>query len=318
MITIIIPIYNGEKHLQRCLDSISHQTYKDFEAIIVDDGSTDGTADICDNMARIDSRFRVIHQDNAGVSAARNVALEQAKGDVTFIDADDYVEPDYIEKLKKGLDHPEVDISYCAHREEDEEYNTIAVRGKKQDAIIASCDYNWSNESHGEVWATLFRKEVVKEVTFDKRFFVGEDNLFFLQCLKKARKLYYVHQPLYHYVLYQESAYHGAFSLKKITGVYVWEEICKLSQNSQELNMLKALWAGRIKSFCTKYYSDPAFLESGCSDELIKKYHDIQVIYFKELIRTRKYRELFLGIAFGICPKLFLKLREKKKSLLSK
>ena len=126
MISIIIPVYNGEKHLQRCFDSIRHQTYKDFEVIIVDDGSTDGTGDICDNMARADSRFYVIHQDNAGVSAARNSALEQAKGDVAFIDADDYVEPDYIEKLKKGLDYPEVDISYCLGQSEDEYGNLIS------------------------------------------------------------------------------------------------------------------------------------------------------------------------------------------------
>ncbi len=113
MISIIVPVYNGEKYLQRCLDSIQNQTYADFEVIVVDDGSTDGTGNICDCMARMDPRFHIIHQKNAGVAAARNVALAQSKSDLAFIDADDYVDVDYLEKLRKGLDYPEVDVSYC-------------------------------------------------------------------------------------------------------------------------------------------------------------------------------------------------------------
>lgn len=136
MISIVVPVYNGEKYIQRCFDSIQNQTYSDFEVIVVDDGSIDGTGDICDNIERKDSRFHVIHQNNAGVAAARNVALAQAKGDLTFIDADDYVDVDYLEKLRKGLNYPEVDISYCLGQDEDEAKNIISGGGRKKMPLL--------------------------------------------------------------------------------------------------------------------------------------------------------------------------------------
>ena len=132
MVSIIIPVYNGEKYLQRCFNTIQNQTYNDFEVIIVDDGSTDRTGNICDNMSKVDSRFRVIHKHNEGVARARNVALMQAKGDVVFIDADDYVELDYLEKLRKGLYYQKVDISYCLGQDEDEAGNIISNGGAER------------------------------------------------------------------------------------------------------------------------------------------------------------------------------------------
>ena len=319
MISIIIPVYNGEKYLQRCLDSIQHQTYTDFEVIVVDDGSTDGSGEISDNMAKTDSRFHVIHQNNAGVSDARNTALAQTKGDVAFIDADDYVDSNYLEKLRKGLEHPEVDISFCAIIEEDEWQNIMDVKGVEKDIIIDSDEFKWDEEpNHGTVWGAIFKKNIIDGVKFDNRFFVGEDTLFIAHCLKNARKLCFLSNPLYHYVLYQESALHGVFSLKKITGVYACEELIKLSRNSQELSTVKALLASNIRNFCNNYYSDSIFLESGYLDKLIIKYRNFKNFYFKYLIKKKKYKTLITGVAFGVCPKFYLKLREKKKSLLPK
>lgn len=324
LVSIIVPVYNGERYLQRCLDSIRHQTYKDFEAIIIDDGSTDDTADICDKMARIDSRFCVIHQNNAGISAARNAGLERAKGDVAFIDADDWVETDYIEKLKRGLDYPKVDISYCMWHDEYAERiismgKTLQNRVGTQDANFDAQDYDWNGElDHPMVWGCIFRKKILKGLAFDKRFYVGEDSLFFTQCLKRARKLYFVHDTVYHHVHYQQSAYHGSFDAKKFTEIYAWEEICKIYYNTNIENKVITALAARVKLFCIKYYSDPVFLDSGCLEELINKYRDIQDTYFKELNRTKKYKELITSIAFGICPKLYLWVIYKRKSLLLK
>ena len=124
--------------------------------------------------------------------------------------------------------------------------------------------------------------------------------------------------PVYHYVVYPESASHGSFNLKKFTAIYAWEEICNLYRNSSEENMVVSGMAATCKAFCLVYYSDPVFLENRCLDELIIKYRKIQNIYFKELIRTKKYKELITGIVFGICPRLYLEVREKKKSLLAR
>lgn len=315
MVSIIIPVYNGEKYLQRCFNTIQNQTYNDFEVIIVDDGSTDRTGNICDNMSKVDSRFRVIHKHNEGVARARNVALMQAKGDVVFIDADDYVELDYLEKLRKGLYYQKVDISYCLGQDEDEAGNIISTGGgQKEDLIIDSQKYDWNGTlQHPIVWGAIFRKEIVKELTFDERFSVGEDSLFFAQCLKKARNLYFVHDTVYHYVHYQESASHGKFNLKKLSEIYAWQEICKLYQASEAENMIKAALAMRIRKICRNHFSDLTFIRKDCLKEMIMIYRSIQCAYFEELVRNRKYRELFTGIVFGLCPSVCLRIRENKK-----
>jgi glycosyltransferase involved in cell wall biosynthesis len=99
-ISIIVPVYNTEKYLRRCLDSIVAQTFKDYECIIVDDGSTDGSAAICDEYEKKDSRFKVLHKENEGVSAARNVGIEYAEGEfITFVDSDDYLSSVYLRDL---------------------------------------------------------------------------------------------------------------------------------------------------------------------------------------------------------------------------
>jgi len=111
-VSIVIPAYNPGKDIIKCLDSLKAQTYTDFEAIIIDDGSTDGSEKICDQYASEDPRFRVIHKQNAGVSAARNQAMDLAQGQwVTFIDSDDWVDPEYLENMvESARNTPEADV----------------------------------------------------------------------------------------------------------------------------------------------------------------------------------------------------------------
>lgn len=112
MISVIIPAYNAERTLRRCVDSVLAQTYTNFELIVVDDGSKDSTAELCDHFD--DERIRVFHKNNGGVSSARNLGLENAKGDyVSFIDADDYVEPCYLQNLMKGCDSDLATTGFC-------------------------------------------------------------------------------------------------------------------------------------------------------------------------------------------------------------
>ena len=114
MISVIIPIYNVEKYLCRCLDSIISQSYKDLEIILVDDGSPDNSPSICDSYARNDNRIKVIHKTNGGLSAARNTGLKYAMGDfISFIDSDDYIEPKMYEILFNLITKFDSDISMC-------------------------------------------------------------------------------------------------------------------------------------------------------------------------------------------------------------
>lgn len=113
-ISVIIPVYNSEKYLPQCMDSVLAQTYGDMEIILVDDGSTDGSPAVCDGYAAKDSRVQVIHQQNGGAGAARNAGLDAATGDyIGFIDSDDYIEPDMYEKLYRAIQKTGADMSLC-------------------------------------------------------------------------------------------------------------------------------------------------------------------------------------------------------------
>ena len=114
LISIIVPVYKAEKYLSECIDSIISQTYENFELILIDDGSPDNSGKICDEYAEKDKRIKVIHKENAGVSSARNIGLDNASGEyIAFIDSDDFVDKQYLEKLHCNLKHNDADISLC-------------------------------------------------------------------------------------------------------------------------------------------------------------------------------------------------------------
>ena len=118
LISIIVPVYNAEKYLPACVESLLSQTYGALEVILVNDGSKDGSAALCDTYAARDSRVRVIHQENQGVSTARNAGLDHAAGKyVAFVDADDYVKPDYLERLHGDMTAHDADFVTCCYEE---------------------------------------------------------------------------------------------------------------------------------------------------------------------------------------------------------
>ena len=122
LITVIVPVYNILEYLPRCVRSITAQTYRNLEILLVDDGSTDGTADLCDRLAEEDGRIRVFHKENGGTSLARNLALEHASGEyVGFVDSDDYISPDMYEKLLWGIREFHVSAAQVARDERDEQ-----------------------------------------------------------------------------------------------------------------------------------------------------------------------------------------------------
>ena len=112
LITIVVPVYNVEKYLRKCIDSILNQTYKNLEIILVDDGSPDNCGQICDEYAKKDNRIKVIHKENGGVSQARNVGIDNSNGEfIAFVDPDDYIEKEMLYKLKNNIEN--VDLSGC-------------------------------------------------------------------------------------------------------------------------------------------------------------------------------------------------------------
>jgi len=145
LISVIIPVYNVEPYLKKCLDSVVTQTYKEIEIILVDDGSTDGSGPICDEYAAQDKRIRVIHKRNGGLSDARNVGLDRCSGRyVTFIDSDDYVASDYVERLYRILVEYNADIAVCDYFEFYDEEPVEHPKKVRRSSSLINCR-PWSN-----------------------------------------------------------------------------------------------------------------------------------------------------------------------------
>lgn len=208
LISIIIPAYNAEAVLQRCLQSVQQQTYKNFEAIVVNDGSKDGTAAMIDGFASKDARFKAIHQQNQGVSAARNNALDLATGDfVTFIDADDYVKPDYLQKLLAAMIEESADMAAGGYYE-------LSPYGKKPvplhdlqkfypQSIISRDDFQsvlFSGVT-GVLWGKMFRKDMIERfrLRLNPEINYSEDLVFVLQYTNEIENIAVVYDQLYYY-----------------------------------------------------------------------------------------------------------------------
>lgn len=185
-ISIIIPVYNCENYIERCVKSVLAQTFKDFELLLIDDGSTDNTAAICDMLAKEDSRVIVHHKENGGVSEARNLGLRQAKGDnITFMDSDDYVPDNYLEELNKAIYSADIsvcDISCLKNGEEIKRFTCDKYTLTHTEAIELLLSRKQINSGP---CGKLFRRNVIGEIVFPKMK-AYEDILFVLEVFEKA------------------------------------------------------------------------------------------------------------------------------------
>lgn len=208
MISVIVPVYNTEQYLPRCIDSILSQSFTDFELLLVDDGSTDGCGKICDSYAEKDSRIRVFHKENDGVSSARNLGLDNAKGEwICFVDSDDELMPNGIRMMAEGISD-EVDLVMAGYNKYGDNnsliYSLDALKAliidKKQaiKEMFSPSDYVYQ----GYICGKLFRmNEVMKRgIRFSKDIYFNEDRLFITQfiCLSE-RNIYYTTGPVYKY-----------------------------------------------------------------------------------------------------------------------
>ena len=206
LISVIIPIYNVERFLEKCIESIIKQTYKKIEIFLIDDGSTDQSGIICDKYKKKDKRISVIHKKNEGVSIARNVGIENANGKyITFVDADDYLEKDMYKKLIEVFENPTIDISMCNFFME---YLEKDIRANKNSNYI----YNKKELMNkifltdyfcGFVWNKIYKTSIIKKnkIFFKNNIHICEDLLFNCQYFSFIKKGFYTEDKLYHYIL---------------------------------------------------------------------------------------------------------------------
>lgn len=292
LISIIIPVYNVAQYLEKCLESVISQTYKNIEVILVDDGSSDESGVICDKYAERDERIKVIHKQNGGVSSARNAALEIVKGDyVCFVDADDYVVAEMVERLvneiQKGYDI--VQCSYVLLYDDrtvhaqisdfsEEEYHekTQIINAFFTGRIVYS------------LWNKLFSYKVISGKKFDESIRIAEDKLFVHECLVDAANIKCIPDELYMYVQRLNSATKCTLDEKHFDDVKVLEYFLERYSSEDEIKNSLLINAAKVyltllfRIICADYKSD---LEV----EYRKKVLELRkIIYGSELFNTKE------------------------------
>ncbi len=199
MISVIIPFYNSERSIERCLDSLLSQSYNDFEIILVDDGSTDCSLKIANRYTENDNRIRVFHKDNGGVSSTRNRGIEEVKGEfITFVDSDDWVEPDYLMNYIKGQEGEQLCIQNMTMHSGDNIYTP-----KLEDKIITDrMGIIKTSYLFGSTCNTLFHTKIINDnkIRFDERISMGEDTDVLMRYLNFTNKVRISAKSTYNYI----------------------------------------------------------------------------------------------------------------------
>ena len=308
LISIIVPIYNCEKYLKKCISSLINQTYTNIEIILINDGSKDKSREICEKFAKTDNRIKVINIKNGGVSNARNIGIASARGKyLGFIDADDWIERDMYEKMYTNMIENNANFSICEKiREEENEINNniymipdnIKVL-KKGEAINKSFD-NCDKCYGGYVFNKLFNRDfIIKEkIKFDTEISISEDSLFILEYMIKFQNLKTVYntKPYYHYVERKNSALREKFNKKKITVIDAYKKMIDILEEQKEIVKLEDINVSNVKRLYIKSNNNiySQMQKYNMRDkEIEKKIRNNSKKYLKEVILSKKIGVLY-------------------------
>ncbi|WP_455485180.1 glycosyltransferase family 2 protein [Gemella sp.] len=220
LISIVIPVYNAEKYLEQCLNSIKNQTYKNFEVILVNDGSIDHSESICMDFVKVDTRFKYFTKVNGGASSARNFGLDNVTGDyITFIDADDWVDENHLEVLINNIKDNNSDMAVSSIKKFDmsnnfhfrmysnqEKYLLNYNKLNREEFLVILPKLILANNSYKIAVSKLFKKELVSDVRFDESIIYGEDLEFFFKLYLNINSISYIDEVTYVYRLHDESS----------------------------------------------------------------------------------------------------------------
>lgn len=261
LISVIVPVYNVESYVAECIESIQNQTYMNLEIILVNDGSTDASGDICDKYAAYDERIQVIHKENAGVSAARNTGIEAANGDyIGFVDSDDYIAPTMYEDMLKLMVEHDLDIIECtAFRNNGdtniEGCNDGSLEIFNRDEALKMAMY----DCFVAVWSQLYKRRVISDV----RFPVGrkfEDSAVSYLFIANTKRVGHINRCLYYYRLNPNSTTQTSFDAKsRWDFVLGYEERLQYAIDHQlpYVDDCNSLLMKAVLSCLTAYYAKP-------------------------------------------------------------
>lgn len=209
LISVIIPVYNVEKYLKKCVKSICRQTYSDLEIILVNDGSTDESALICERLKEEDKRICVIHKENEGAAGARNTGLEAAKGTyIIFVDADDFVDEKYLESMYMAVDEEDIEAVVCSYQKLQDgkkQEEVILVNQKIEGKSVIPYFFDEKSEAWDVPWNKLYKKSLFETIKYPLGR-LNEDEATIYRVLYEAKAIKIIDACLYYYVIRNGSA----------------------------------------------------------------------------------------------------------------
>lgn len=243
-IDVLIPVYNGEKYIEKCLKSLLNQTYKNLRIVVADDGSTDNTKNIIKTIQKTAQNIELITKKNEGsISKTRNFLLDKIKSEYfTFFDSDDYAEPTYIEELFTLLTSYAADISLCGKSRHNENKSVNLEKfNKKQSKIYfmnkqeCIAEMLSSNLFNGTVYSKMFRTKTLNNADFDENIHYGEDLDFCFKIMQNCNKFVFTKKKLYHYIIRKNSIVTSKFNTKKLTCLNCYDNIINKVKDNTEL-----------------------------------------------------------------------------------
>ena len=287
LITIIVPVYNAAASIDRCINSILGQSYKNIELVLVDDGSTDNSLSICQKYADLDNRVVIIKQTNSGVAVTRNTGLDNAKGDyILFVDSDDYIDIKMCETMLSKTINENADLAVCKYCRVLDNNLTKVEENALIDAYCNkkySCFFSNVNNVHGAIWRVLFSKFLIGSVRFSANIKVQEDLLFLITVLKNSNKTVFVDEYLYYYITDDYSYIKKYYNERYIKDYFlVAEKLLKLFKFSSEC-MRSWLYGQYVNIIMCKIY-----------DKNIKSIYNYLSKEQLQLLRNRINRKAYL------------------------
>lgn len=282
MVSVIIPVYNVESYLVKCLNSVINQSYSNIEIILVDDGSTDKSSEICDAYAKNDDRIQVIHKINGGLSEARNVGIDYAKGQyITFIDSDDYIAKDYIEYLYNMLIQDDADISIVSNKKvwnDYEKLDELKMKKRSFQSIEAIEDLLYQKHIDNSAWGKMYKKSLFNQI----RYPIGklyEDLGTTYRVFYNADRIIWCNQQKYYYFQRNNSIMNQQFSLKNLDRIDISQQIMGFVQEK----------APQIESaaICRFFISNIQVLRELPLNE--KQYQPTVRVIYQNMKKYRKY-----------------------------
>lgn len=312
LISIIVPVYNVEQYLRRCIDSLINQTLKEIEIILVDDGSTDSSGSICDEYEIKDNRIRVIHKNNRGLSHSRNIGIDIAKGKyILFVDSDDFIHPQMIEILYNTIIDNDADITICDF---DRVYENTNVEFEKYENIQDINIYNnieALNELYSKnvvkfviAWNKLYKRELFENLRY-KEGKIHEDEFIIHELLYRSNKVIHIHLSLYFYLQRQDSIMNSKFSVRRLDGLDAYRERITFFKYRNEKELFEKAIFRYSKEFFIYYYK--LKYEVNNSKKYLKKIKKDYTLLFRYIMMSPYYtkKEKVIISMFCISPKLY-------------